>query len=296
MATSKSSKPVVKAEASAKPVVQSAEPVESKSSGWQPRPEDRAKANQLRIIAVVFWVLAIAVECVAIFGLILKPHIQVNTGDGGTVNGYPFFGAVLSQNAYFGWMIALIILAGILAVLGSLQWKKANRLDPASEQDKVRFFVQNQLGAIITLIAFIPLLILVIMDKNLKGAQKGIAVAIAALVLVGSTAAGTTINSPSKEQYSTEAAVAIAINGSDTVYWVKGGSVYHLCTDSPDLNRPSKDNQIYSGTVGQAHGAGKSRLAWNNECQCDNTDKSGTCGLANLPGPGIAAQPTDQPS
>ena len=282
MASSSSGKKVV---ASTQPAADAGGPV------WQPQPQDKAKANQLRLIAVIAWVLAIAVECVAIFGLIVKRPVQVDTGNG-PANSYPFFGAMLSQNAYFGWLIALIIVAGILAIFGSLVWKKANRLDPASRAEPVRFFLQNQLGAIISVIAFLPLLILVILDKNLQGAQKGIAVAIAAIVLAGSTAAGTTINAPSQEQYATETAVVMAINGKDEVFWVKGGSTYHLCSASSDLNRPSKDNQIYSGTVGQAHGAGMSRLAQRNECGCDNTGGSGTCGIT----PGGTAPSTTAPS
>jgi len=293
MATSKSSKPVVKAPPTAKPVVQSTQPVESKPSGWQPSPENRAKANQLRILAVVFWVLAIAVECVAIFGLMLKKAVKIDPAS--DVMTHPFFGMMLSQNAYFFLLIALIIIAGILAVVGSLNWKKANRLDPASEQDKVRFFIQNQLGAIITLIAFIPLLVLVILDKNMKGAQKGIAIAIAALVLVGSTAAGTTINAPSQEQYNIDQQVVDKFTPDGNVYWVKGGYTYHLCQDSADLQHVSQDNQIYSGTLEQAHAAGKTSLANRNECGCDNANGADTCGL-DLGAAAPAPQPTDQPS
>jgi len=282
MATSKPVKKVVQSD------IQTAETPSSDEPTWTPGPEAKAQANRLRLIAIALWVVAIAVECVAIFGLILKKPVQVDPTS--AVKTYPFFGAQLSQNAYFGWLIALIILSGILAVLGSLTWKKANRLDPASTKDPVRFFIQNQLGAIIAMIAFIPLLILVIMDKNLKGAQRGIAIAVAAIVLGGATAAGTTINAPSVEQYNTDAQVVMAINGKDEVYWVKGGSVYHLCSTSTDLQQTSADNQIYSGTLDQAHAAGKTRLAYRNECGCDNTDKTGTCGL------NLANLPSDQPS
>jgi len=295
MSTNQPQKPVVKAAATqtTKKIVQSTA-TGAPEPGWQPRPEDRAAANRLRLFAIIGWVVAIAIECVAIFGLILKRPVQVDTGSG-PVNSYPFFGAHLSQNAYFVWLIVLIVLAGIIAVIANLMWKKANRIDPASSQDKLRFFVQNQLGAIITMIAFVPLLILVIMDKNLKGAQKGIVVGVAALVLAAVVGTGVSTNSPSQEQYATETAVVMAINHSDTVYWVKGGSVYHLCSASSDLQHASQDNKIYSGTVGQAHAAGMSRLAYNNECGCDNTDKSGTCGLGLLPG-NNAPQPSSSPS
>jgi len=268
-----------------KKIVQSTEPAAPEPT-WQPKPEDRAKANRLRLFAIIAWVVAIAVECVAIFALILKPAVQLDPNSPTTT--HPFFGAQLSQNAYFALLIVLIVVAGIFAVVGSLLWKQANRLDPASEKDTVRFFIQNQLGAIITLIAFIPLVILVAMDKNLKGAQKGIATGIAAVVLVVATALGVSTNSPSQEQYNQDQAIVMAINGTDTVYWVKDGTVYHLCSTSSYLNKTSQDNTIYSGTTDQAHAAGKTRLADVKECGYDPANPPVTNGAA--------PQPTDTPT
>ena len=255
-----------------KKVVQSnAQPAET--PGWQPRPEDRAKANRQRLIAIVLWVVSIALECVTIFALMLRGTIRVAPLDGSDryVDRHPFLWMNLSQNAYFVWLVVLIVICGGLAIAGSQLWKKANKADPASEKNKLRFFVQNQLGMILAMIAFIPLLILVIMDKNLKGAQKGIAIGVAAVVLVATTFFGTEFNPSSSEQYGTEQQFVVGFTGEDQVYWVKGGSTYHLCTDSNDLQQDSKDNQIYSGTVGQAHAAGMDRLAWRNECGFDNT-------------------------
>lgn len=277
MATSESSKNVV---------ASSQTPADDPK--WQPRPEDRAQANRLRLFAAIFWVLAIAVECLTIFGLLFKESVSVNAGDQ-FVTQYPFLWMNLSQNAMFAWCIVLIVICGVLAIIGSQLWKKANRLDPASSKQPVRFFIQNQLGALISMIAFIPLVILVLMSKNLKGAQKGILTAVAVVVLAAATIGGVTTNSPSQEQYSQEQAFVIAQNGTDVVYWVKGGSTYHLCQDSSDLSHPSKDNQIYSGTIGQAHGAGMSRLALRNECGFDNSNGAATTWTPN-------GQPTPQPT
>lgn len=266
MATSNPSKKVVQSTQAA------AEPP-ADGPAWQPRPEDRAKANRQRLIAIVLWVVAIAIECFVIFGLLLKQPVQENYGDG-FVTRYPFLWMNLTQNAYFVWLIVLIVICGVLAIAGSQFWKKANKADPASEKNKVRFFIQNQLGMILSLIAFIPLLVLVLMNKNLKGAQKGTVIAVAAVVLAATAFFGTELNPASSEQYATDQAFVIAQNGSDVVYWVKGGYTWHLCQQSTDLQHPSKDDQIYSGTVGQAHAAGKTDLAKRNECGVDNT--SGT--------------------
>jgi len=238
-------------------------------------PESKKQARTLRWIAVGLWVVAIVIECVAVFGLLLKKSIQVDNGDG-FVSRYPFFGMNLTQNALFVWVIVLIVVCGVLAIVGSQLWKKANRIDPPSEKNKVRFFIQSQLGMILSLIAFIPLVIIVLLSKNLKGAQKVIVTVVALIVLGASAYAGTELDPSSSEQYAAEQALVMKETGADLVYWVKGGSVYHLCQDSTDLNRPSKDNQIYSGTVGQAHAAGMSRLALRNECGYDNTNPGST--------------------
>ncbi len=81
-------------------------------------------------------------------------------------------------------LIVLIVVALIFAVAGNLLWKKANKLDPASKKNKFKFWVQNQLGAIISAIAFLPLVFLILTDKNIDGKQKGILGAIAGAALL----------------------------------------------------------------------------------------------------------------
>jgi len=258
-----------------KKVVQSTEPAAAEPT-WQPKPEDRASANRLRLIAIILWVLAIALECVVIFGLLFKQGVQVDSGDGaGPVQKYPFMGAMLSQTMLFVLAIVFIVICGILAIVASQLWKKANRLDPASTKDPVRFFIQNQLGAIISVIAFLPLVILVLLSKNLQGAQKGIVAAVAVVVLGAATWSGVSTNSPSVEQYATDSAITVAVNGTDTVYWVKGSDVYHLCSTSSYLNQPSKDNQIYSGTTAQGAAAVKNH-SLTVVAECNYDPKTGT--------------------
>ena len=80
-------------------------------------------------------------------------------------------------------------------------WKKANRLDPAKKSDTVKFFVQNQLGVIIAIIAFVPLIILIFLNKDMDKGQKTtagiIGIALAALAVVF----GIDFDPPSVEQY-----------------------------------------------------------------------------------------------
>lgn len=203
---------------------------------WTPTPEAQGRATQLRLVAAVLWVIAIGLEAYAIFGVLNDSSVNM----------------VL--------LIALIVVIGIFAIGGSLLWKKANRLDPASRGDTVRFFVQNQLGAIITVIAFLPLIVLILLNKDMTPQQKALAGGIGAIVMVAAAAVGIDWSPPSTEQYTAETSQVTDIKGDNLVYWTKSGKVFHLCEKVSAVNRTSKDNTIYSGTVADAHAAGKDRL------------------------------------
>lgn len=205
-------------------------------STWKPTPEANQKATRLRLIAGALWVLAIAGEAFAIFWVLQQDDVNV-------------------------WLlVGLIVVIGALAIGGSLLWKQANRLDPASRQDKVRFFVQNQLGAIVTVIAFLPLIVLIFLNKELDGKQKAIAGGVGIVVLLVASILGASFDSPSTEQYEAETQRVIELTGQDLVYWTRDGDVFHLCEEASAVNLESEDNQIYSGTVADAHADGKDRL------------------------------------
>jgi hypothetical protein len=203
---------------------------------WKPTPQAKQQATMLRIIALVLWAVAIGIEAFAIFW-VLKQH---------SVNMVLLIGAIIG--------------IAVLSIIGSLLWKRANQADPASRSDTIRFFVQNQLGAMIAVIAFLPLIVMIVTNKNMQGQQKTIAGGIAVVALVIAGLAGMSFNPPSTEQYTAETAVVVGYTGHDLVYWTKDGSVYHLCQSASAVNQTSQDNTIYSGTVGDAHAAGKDRL------------------------------------
>jgi hypothetical protein len=188
-------------------------------------PESKAKAKQFRIFAILSWIAAIGFEVGAIL-LLRKPPIKM------------------------AWLIALIVADLIFAVIGNLLWKKANRFDPASEKDKFRFFVQNQLGAIIAVIAFLPLVILIFTNKDLKGKQKGLvgAIAVVALLIAGVT--GIDFNPPSQEQYAQQIEQVQSL-GAEHVYWTKSGTRFHLYQDCQHINT-RKTDEIFQGSVPQA--------------------------------------------
>ena len=52
------------------------------------------------------------------------------------------------------WLIVFIAADLLFVIVGSVLWKKANRFNPASKKQKIKFFLQNQLGLIVSVIAF----------------------------------------------------------------------------------------------------------------------------------------------
>src|SRR3546814_10464626 len=82
------------------------------------------------------------------------------------------------------WIIILIAIDLLLVIIGSVLWKKSNRLDPASERDKFKFFMQSQLGLVASVVAFLPLIIFILTNKNVDGKQKALLGGIAGVALV----------------------------------------------------------------------------------------------------------------
>jgi len=200
-------------------------------STFVPTEEAKGKATQLRLFAVLLWVLAIAAEVGAIFVLLksVKP-IETNT---------------------WIWMITLIVVDLILVIVGSQLWKKANRLDPASKKDSVKFFLQNQLGVIIAIIAFLPLVILIFTNKDLDGKQKGIIGGIAVIALIVAGISSADFNPPSIEEYSAQTSRVEELTGGNNVYWTKSGTKYHIYEDCQHINT-DRTEEIFNGTVAQA--------------------------------------------
>jgi hypothetical protein len=249
--------------------VQSDAPGKASEPTWKPTPAAKAQATRLRIIALVLWALAIGTEAFAVVWVLRRSW----KSDQATVS--------------MVVLIVAIVVIAIFAILGSLLWKNANRADPASTSEPVRFFIQNQLGVIIAIIAFLPLIVLIFTNKDMAGKQKGIAGAVAIVALVIAGIAGLSLNPPSVEQYDADTNTVVQLTGHNEVFWTKDGSVYHLCEAASAVNQTSKDNTIYSGPVGDAKAAGKDRLT----LQVDQELKQ--CGFAPRVSPGTASSPAN---
>ncbi len=200
------------------------------TKAWQASQDQKSSAKKLRTFASLAWVVAIGTEIAAIV-LLLKDTF--NDGN-------------------LALLIGLLVVIAVFAIGGSLMWKAANKHDPASKEEAFKFFVQNQLGAIITVIAFLPLLALIFLDKDMDPKNKKIAGGIGLGLAALATVMGVDFNPPSTEQYTQDmnacaaqikaqepttacspavaaqaqeiakdsAAVAAATNGQDVVYWI----------------------------------------------------------------------------
>lgn len=235
--------------------------VDEPAAGWKPTAAAKSKATTFRWIAAVLWALAIVGEAVSIFWLLRQREY---VGEDGALVRDPDTGlledrgvsVVFPQWAFVTLLVLLVVIAA-LAITGSILWKKANRLDPARRSETVRFFVQNQLGAIIAIVAFLPLVILIFLNKDMSKGQKTTAGIVGVVLALLATVIGVDFNPPSVEKYTADQSTVIQLLGKDEVVWVDGGAVYHVCEDVSDIQTGSEKR---IGTTAEAVEAGKSRL------------------------------------
>ncbi len=194
------------------------------------KPVGSAKGK--RIGAVLLWLAAFAFELCAFF--VLQGKINFS------------FASSMTQ------LIAFLVLDLVCVVIGSQLWKKANHIRPASKKNALKFWLWNNLGVIVAIIAFVPLIILLLRNKDLDKKTKAICVAVAAIALIIGGLASYDFNPVSVEEQQTAIA---AIDG--TVYWAPFGHVYHTHEDCSALNRT---DTLTAGDVEQAIAANRTRL------------------------------------
>jgi hypothetical protein len=202
---------------------------------WRATQGQKSAATRLRIFAAVAWVIAIGGE---IFGIVLLRQHKFDQGN-------------------LPLLIGILVGIAIFAIAGSLMWKAANKHDPARESDKAKFFFQNQLGAIITLIAFLPLIVLIFMDKDMDPKNKKIAGGVGAVLAVVATLIGVSWSPPSVEQYTEDMNTCAA--------QIKANQPTTAC--SPEVAEQAKDIARDSDTVAEAtkdatHPNGRDVVYW----------------------------------
>ena len=202
---------------------------------WRATHDQKSAAKRFRIFAAISWIVAIGTE---ITGIVLLRQHKFDQGN-------------------LPLLIGILVVIAVFAIAGSLMWKAANKHDPASKSEPVKFFVQNQLGAIITLIAFLPLVVLIFLDKDMDPKNKRIAGGIGAVLAVVATVIGVSYNPPSVEQY-TEDMNACAAQ-------IKANQPTTAC--SPEVAAQAKDiardsDAVAEATKDAAHPAGQDVVYW----------------------------------
>lgn len=193
-----------------------------------------------RPVAIALWVLAIIFEVMAIMSLIQDS---------------PLYGKLpFSENPLVP-IIILLVLDLICVIVAGQLWKQANHIDPPSEKNAVSFFLKSQLGAILSVIAFVPFLVMTLLDQNADKQTKTVAAIVAAVALVAGVGTGADFNPVSAEDLQAMEANALEL-GDGTVYWTEHGTVYHL---NPNCHHIINSENIYSGTAAAAYEHGLNR-------------------------------------
>ena len=198
--------------------------------------ERKGNALPFRIGAIVLWVLGIVAEVVGI--LVMNSTLYL-----------PKFPAAT-------WLIIFLVIDLVLVVVGSQLWKRANHINPASKENKLAYWVQTDLGIIIAVIAFAPIILLMLQNKDLDKKTKQLCSIVAGVALVVAVASGVDYHPTSQEDLDQAEAGAAVLSDDGLAYWTPFGEVYHF---NPDCQYIKNSGTIYSGTISDALEAGRNR-------------------------------------
>ena len=148
------------------------------------------------------------------------------------------------------FLIICIIFDLIFVIIGSLLRKKANHIDPASEKNKTKFWLWNNLWTILSIIAFLPIIILIFTDKDLDKKSKWIVGTIAIVALAIAGISSYDWNPVSIEWLERAEQEVLQVSPSGTIYWAEHSKKYHVDKDCPAFSRSEK---VYEGTVRDAY-------------------------------------------
>ncbi|MCV3243149.1 hypothetical protein [Mesorhizobium sp. ZC-5] len=210
-------------------------PASDVTKDWQASQGQKSSATRLRIFAAIAWIIAIGGE---IAGIVLLRQHKFDQGN-------------------LPLLIGLLVGIAIFAIAGSFLWKAANKHDPARASEKFKFFFQNQLGAIITLIAFLPLILLIFTDKDMDPQSKKVAGGVGAVLAVVATLLGVSYQPPSVEQYTQDM--------NECAAQIKAGQPTTAC--SPEVAAQAQDIARDSGVIAAAtknaeHPEGQDVVYW----------------------------------
>ncbi|MBQ6106314.1 MAG: hypothetical protein IJL03_10265 [Lachnospiraceae bacterium] len=186
-----------------------------------PAAKATGSATPKRIGAVILWILAIALEVVAI--LMVGNRIIIN----------------LKYHLWF--IIGAIVLDLIFVICGSLLWKSANLIDPASEKNKTKFWLWNNMGMLVAVAAFLPLIILTLTNKNADSKTKTAVGIIGAIALGIALLFGHDWNPISAEEKAAmEGTFSDSALPEGDVYITSTGTKFHLYEDCQHIKDRTK--------------------------------------------------------
>ncbi len=195
-------------------------------------PEKRATTK--RIWAIVCWIIAIVFE---VIGILKLTHV---------IDWFPSLSLT-----YF--LLICLGLDLLFFIPGSLLWKKANHIDPISEKNKTKFWIWNNLWTILSVLAFLPVIIFIFTSKDLDKKSKKLVGGIAIAALVIAWLASYDYNPVSSEQLERAEKEVLQVSPSGTVYWATYSKKYHVDKDCPAF---SNSETVYEGTVRDAYERG----------------------------------------
>ena len=193
--------------------------------------DPKKRATCKRVWAIICWVIAIAFEVIGILRLT------------DVINWFSNLDEVW-------FLIICLVLDLIFVVIGSQLWKKANHIDPASEKNKVKFWLWNNLWTVVSIVAFLPLILFIFTDKNLDKKDKWIlgAIAIALLAIAGLTSYDW--NPVSMEWLELAEKEVLQVSPDGKVYWAEHSKKYHV---DQNCRAFSNSETVYEGTVADAY-------------------------------------------
>lgn len=177
----------------------------------------KAAARPKRILAFVFWALAIAAEVAAIY----------------------FF-----NNYVVLWPCLAALGADLVfCIIAALSWKKGNDIDPPKGR-----FLKNQFGVIMCLIAFLPLgYVLLKQSKQMPANVKKIVSIVAAVCFVAAMGASIDYNPTTIDDLNEAHLEQAGYTG--VCYWGEYSKSFHF---DPDCRTLRNSSVIYEGTIEEA--------------------------------------------
>lgn len=194
---------------------------------WNPE----KRANTRRRLAILSWIIAIVFEVIWILRL-----TEV-------INWFSWL-----ELKYF--ILIIIALDLIFFIIWSLLWKKANHIDPISEANKTKFWMWNNLWTLLSVLAFLPMIILIFTNKNLDKNSKTLVWWVAIVALAIAWLASYDYNPVSSEQLQRAEQEVLQVSPSGTVFWAPYSKKYHVDKDCPAF---SNSETVYEWTVRDAY-------------------------------------------